>query len=925
MYNHRIIIAGLKNDIRKIFEYKEFDNSQIDQAIKTIYENDANTNQPIINNYFKRLAAWIMARNFQPHEIIESLEKAIRATKNRSDEEKLQVDDIRVRLDSVIIKDNKFPTYTELSEYVHEKYPTIIVDEKQPTKQQNDNIVFNNNGITIYEINNVDESRAAATDTNWCIGYRGGNNMWQYYRDHHASTFFIVHDENPPTPQQAKVAIDFQKDRITLTDIPNHTGIQLTNGWKWEDYQNYLMEKGVNFNATRINPETNEEELIFKNKPIDKKQALQNATFRNLINLNIEDLKKWQNQRSVIVKDTIDFFEELTNPVKTSDRREKYEIDNPDAVNYLSRWLALGAPVDDDVFKFIVNSTSNKPLLEKYLNSNVNLSTNQLDLIKDNRSWLTTYIRKQIQKLESARPAERVLRNDLFLDLINLNNDPLLLEYVKIANTTTETPIIIGGFGVNQRYSSQAHYLIQDPQYKEIIKENIATQPQFSVPLEIKLYDFDNEKDKQLFLNLENKYALEKFIYDDNRFLNLQDSSQRLIDIKDATFANVFDNQLRHRLNEFDFKKYTISPAGYILASLFFTTRRISWEHTIRDAYIKILENQKDPEAKLKIDNFYDQLNQNVNDPTFWKSIIIKLPDYFRDASLHLKNEYYDKLLQRIPSNIKNNKEIIAALLDNEKTPPTYIAGLYDIEDNYTQDLVDIILEKHVKDFKTFMTFFSWIKDAKSNLPFDVLEKLMQTNPEIIMDVQKDPYIEDYMKDFSRGYTKTDIGKKILERYFESNLDTDNIDINFVYNSYFKDKKKVSLQDQLFLNRNQPEILGDLINYFGVFVIAKLNPEIVANITNLYPQLKKTIQEEIKKTGDLFYTPEEIKYFEDEENIESNIESNTNIDQDTPDDNDTDVFKEAKIKTLLKIANILDKKQKYILADVITMKMKSPL
>jgi hypothetical protein len=108
-------------------------------------------------------------------------------------------------------------------------------------------------------------------------------------------------------------------------------------------------------------------------------------------------------------------------------------------------------------------------------------------------------------------------------------------------------------------------------------------------------------------------------------------------------------------------------------------------------------------------------------------------------------------------------------------------------------------------------------------------------------------------------------------------------------------------------------------------VIAKLNPEIVANITNLYPQLKKTIQEEIKKTGDLFYTPEEIKYFEDEENIESNIESNTNTDQDIPDDNDTDVFKEAKIKTLLKIANILDKKQKYILADVITMKMKNPL
>ena len=921
MYNHRIIIAGLRDDIIKIFEYHDsFDQSQILAAINIIDEKDPNTNKPKINNYFKTLAAWIISRNNQPHEIIESLEKAIRATRNRLDEEKLQVSDIRVRLDSVIIKDKNFPTYTELSEYVHEKYPTIIVDEKKSIEQKIDNVLFNDNGITIYEINDVEESRAASSDTNWCIGKPGGTNMWQYYRDHHASTFFIVHDENPPTPQQAKVAIDFQKDRITLTDIPNHTSIQLTNGWKWEDYQNYLMEKGVNFNATRINPETNEEELIFKNKPIDKKQALQNATFRNLINLNIQDLKKWQNQRSVIVKDTIEFFEELTNPVKTSDRREKYEIDNPDAVNYLSRWLALGAPVEDDVFEFIKNSTSNKQLLEKYLNSNVNLSTNQLDLIKDNRSWLTTYIRKQIQKLEGVRPAERVLRNDLFLDLVNLNNDPLLLEYVKIANTTTETPIIIGGFGVNQTFNSQAEYLIQDPQYKEIIKENIATQPGFSPIFNIKLFNYDDEKDKQTFLKLQNKYALEKFIYDDNRFLNLQDSSQRIIDIKDSTLANIFDNRLIHRLNEFDFKKYTISPAGYILASLFFNKTAIQ-NKTIRDSYIDILENQTDPEAKLKIDNFQQQLNQNVNDPKFWIELINKLPDYFRDASIYLNNEHFDKLLQRIPSNIKNNKEIISALLDNENTSSTYIAGLYDIEDNYTQELVDIILEKHVKDFETFMDFFSWIRDAKSNLPFDVLEKLMQTNPEIIMDVQKDPYIEDYMKDFSRGHTKTDIGKKILERYFESNLDTDNIDINFVYNSYFKDKKKVSLQDQLFLNRNQPEILADLINYFGVFVIAKLNPEIVANITNLYPQLKKTIQEEIKKTGDLFYTPEELKYFEDEENIESNKDPNTY--QDTLDD--TDLFKEAKIKTLLKIANILDKKQKYTLADVITMKMKNPL
>jgi hypothetical protein len=60
--------------------------------------------------------------------------------------------------------------------------------------------------------------------------------MWQHYRSNQASTFFVVYDDNPPTSNQKIVAIDFTKNNILLTDIPNNTGQQLSNGMDWEDY-----------------------------------------------------------------------------------------------------------------------------------------------------------------------------------------------------------------------------------------------------------------------------------------------------------------------------------------------------------------------------------------------------------------------------------------------------------------------------------------------------------------------------------------------------------------------------------------------------------------------------------------------------------------------------------------------------------------
>jgi len=100
------------------------------------------------------------------------------------------------------------------------------------------------NSIRIFEVNDANDAiRLVGSDTSWCIGYRPPRNMWQSYRDGADSTFFVVFDNNPPTPDQRKVAIDFSSNGVMLTDIPNRTGKKLSNGMTWEQYQEYLHGK----------------------------------------------------------------------------------------------------------------------------------------------------------------------------------------------------------------------------------------------------------------------------------------------------------------------------------------------------------------------------------------------------------------------------------------------------------------------------------------------------------------------------------------------------------------------------------------------------------------------------------------------------------------------------------------------------------
>ena len=189
--------------------------------------------------------------------------------------------------------------FTELLpfvDFIHGRFPTALPTKKVENQSTERTPVISGQGIQIYEVNNPNDSRELAGDTPWCIAYPGQNNMWTSYRSGGASSFFIVFDENPPSPELRKVAVDFNVNGVELTDINNTTGRILTNGMDWDEYSEYLEGKGIDIGAKRTNPETGEEENILKNKPLTDEENffLQYYNFyKSKKDLTVEQVQKW--------------------------------------------------------------------------------------------------------------------------------------------------------------------------------------------------------------------------------------------------------------------------------------------------------------------------------------------------------------------------------------------------------------------------------------------------------------------------------------------------------------------------------------------------------------------------------------------------------------------------------------------------------
>jgi hypothetical protein len=403
----------------------------------------------VVNNFdppsLRSLAAWCLANNFLDT-LTESIVSDVSAYLKKSPN---IISNIVVKKDRVVILGEEFLSdpndktlVLRFSEFIHSNFPI----ERQTVNLTSSSVdmapVLTGDGIKIYEVYNVNDARQAGDGTSWCIAYKGGENLWQNYRTGNAATFFIVHDENPPTPDQAKVAIDFNKTDVSLTDIPNHTGVVLSNGMNWDRYKNYLKSKNVNVDATRINPETNQEEIIFKNKPLLKKEIKllsvkdlfqKNYKYYEKRPLSLETINNFR--KGIVVIDLPSHLQYQEHKISTGSKPDldnyqitmigngrKYsynlevEKDTPvnfgkndgndvnqvsfpdeDAKTYTYQLIGLGQPLEDPAFENMLSVPGGEKTIVQYINTGYAIPDPQEEKLKEYPKYYKSYVRKLLQ------------------------------------------------------------------------------------------------------------------------------------------------------------------------------------------------------------------------------------------------------------------------------------------------------------------------------------------------------------------------------------------------------------------------------------------------------------------------------------------------------------------------------------------------
>ena len=493
-YSYRIIISGIKEDIEALCKHKGITDPEY---IKTVRQK--------VDDYkgYQAFAAWLYIRNIEPESIVAALDKYVKSRQLEPSKIKISKDKNSISINDKVFEDPIEPI--EFTEYIHATYPIMKVEEtKQNEEVKSDEpvVVNKDNSIKIYEVNSADDGRRlVGDDTPWCIGFKGPSNMWQGYRDNKESSFFIVFDNNPPTTDQRKVAIDFTNRGVELTDLPNRTGSHLTNGMDWGAYSNYLKSKGINLEATRVNPETGEKEKILQNKPISAEEKIQKATFNTIIYssriLEKKTVMLWQSgkselytselKRDFLVKEVFPRDPKKTYLLYPDDRTHfKITIDNPEAIYYTARWMSQGRPFTDEILTFLMNSIGGNDVLSKFLNSGADLQDSQYNVIKENKTLWTTYIRTQI--IKSEQTGYHTIPFNNFRDLMNSGNDKLIKAYLSL--------------GVNIKQELDVKLLKNEyPEYLRFFL-NSATETSNLFPPSV----------QQIILDTKDKELIEKFV-----------------------------------------------------------------------------------------------------------------------------------------------------------------------------------------------------------------------------------------------------------------------------------------------------------------------------------------------------------------------------------------------------------------------------
>lgn len=449
MFNYRIVVAN-----KDLFI----------QMFKSVGK-DYNNYKESINNYnsvFKSIAAWMLARDsneFAINDIVSHLAEYI----NRK---KLNPANIKVSIANIVINDKSIPNLEELFNYVHATFPIVKKQEEQPAEEIIERTpVLTGDGIQIFKVDRAQDSKELAADTSWCIAYKGPNNMWQSYRSNQAATFFIVWDENPPTPNQRKVALQYNKNNVQITDIVNRTGFNLTNDITFEyqgqtitgrdipTYLTYLKSKGVDVDATFVNPETGQEEKILKNKPITPEEQMETeigAYVRyNSSDISVDNIKSWATGEFTLtipqgfinkvrdgeyqvftkgnysgrsfkvpydfVTEEIPFDDHPRNALPLPLKSVTFESEN--IKTYLAKFIGMGWIMSDEIVDYLMEVPGGKDYLIQYVNTGLQLPKSQVDKLSTNKQLFNSYLKQQLTAFELGH------NNGEFLQYIDTDNE----------------------------------------------------------------------------------------------------------------------------------------------------------------------------------------------------------------------------------------------------------------------------------------------------------------------------------------------------------------------------------------------------------------------------------------------------------------------------------------------------------------------
>jgi len=964
MFNNRLILAN-KDLFISIFN--------------TVGKN-YNDFRQVVNNFdppsLRPLAAWCLANNFLDT-LTESIVSDVSAYLKKSPK---IISDIVVKKDRVVILGEEFLSdpndktlVLRFSEFIHSNFPI----ERQTVNLTSSSVdmtpILTGDGIKIYEVHNVNDARQAGDGTSWCIAYKGGENLWQNYRTADAATFFIVHDDNPPTPDQAKVAIDFNKTDVSLTDIPNSSGPQLSNGMNWDKYKNYLKSKNVNVDATRINPETNQEEIIFKNKPLSKKEIKllsvrdlfqKNYVYYKKKPLSLETINNFRKGIVVIDLPSLEQYQEhkLSTGSKpdldnyqitmTNDTGYKYyysvevEKDTPvnfgkndgndvnqvsfldeDAKTYTYQLIGLGQPLENPAFENMLSVPGGEKTIVQYINTGLKIPDTQEEKLKEYPKYYKSYVRKLLQVGNYEHVIENLEYDESELvNALNEENDKEKLK--KLAHLLYERDNTI-----KERYpeiflydaiDSFEQYHLSD--FDDELSKKVALVNGVEPP-----YKSDNSEYALLYIL--DKPALEKLSND------LKAKKYNLLLISDfinKDIKSLAESIANRQIKDFYAYRSQSLPDYYPESEFIDALYYIKFKQEINNQILEInmldedWRSTEEDYAKLVKGEVYASIffNQEIDENTYNFGIRAKKElALFKFTDFESENEYTEHPL--IEGALIYLDKVLSI---SGQSKDDLLTGFLQSSGYFTDQTIDLLFSKYSKKevfdklstlsinalrngIWKFHNYFTCFNDFKS------LAALYQIR-------QRQPF--DY---YLFNITQKEINEHINDQDFinfimseKPEILSDEIIDNYIINNGLGTASKIIL-NQKILNRAyelwkerklSPQDLGWNDNF-----IAKLEQERNQGLISDedVKRIVDSIQIHDSVINNSSLTPEQKTKLLSEKTQSTTTEQlpSENTPEEPKQEDETVV---ASLNIIVKIARILDTKKKYILADKITQKLR---